>query len=47
MFQCFEAWVSLGSFTAEELSSTVLLPSLFQVSMVFGFSVGNPYSRAV
>ena len=33
VFRCFEAWVRLGSFTAEELSSTILLPSLFKVAL--------------
>lgn len=30
IFSCFQAWVSLGCFKADELAATSLLPSLFQ-----------------
>lgn len=31
IFSCFQAWVSLNCFSAEELAATCILPSLFDV----------------
>lgn len=32
VFSCFQAWVSLNCFSAEELAATCILPSLFEVA---------------